>query len=300
MWSRAVNLLICKNLDSESFINAFQIHIYDYGYPEKVLSDAGSSIVSSLNIIKTFLNSTDVNNYLKEKNIKTLSYLTCPPNSSYLGSIVESLVKQVKNMVYSSISKNVLSYDQFYLLLREINMLINKRPIAFQPLLNNENIDKSVPSIISPEILLKGYEVPSLIIAPHLHVSESVTDDPDWIPINEQSDQKRLVTIYKKYQKVKNKLHSLYHDEFLTNLRELSTNRPDKYKSKSHIKLAVDDIVSIKQEFSKPYFYPIGIVTNIRENDLGEVVEVSIKKSNGEIIQRHVTNLILLKKASAL
>ena len=90
MWSRAVNLLICKNIDSESFINAFQIHVYEYGYPEKILSDAGSPIVSSFNIIQSFLSDVEVQNYLKERNINILNFSTYPPNSSFLGAVVVS------------------------------------------------------------------------------------------------------------------------------------------------------------------------------------------------------------------
>jgi len=202
-------------------------------------------------------------------------------------------------MIYGSISKNILIYDHFYLLVKEVNMLINKRPLAFKPLLNNHNIDPSVPSVLSPEILLKGYEPPNLVIAPHLHLSEADdNDDPDWIPNNEQTDQQKLYKVYKKFQKVKSNLHSLYHNEFLTNLRELSVNRANRYKTKTHVKLDINDIVAIKHKFSKPYFYPMGVITQVRENDLGEVVEAFIKKGNGETVKRHVTNLILIKKAS--
>lgn len=298
MWSRGVNLLICKNINAESFINAFQIHVYDFGYPEKILSDAGSPIVKSFDLIKSFLNDNEVINFLKENNINALQFSTYPPTSSFLGGIVESLVKQIKNMVYSTISKNVLNDDQFYLLVKEINMLINKRPLAFKPLLNNNDIDPSVPQMLSPELLLKGYDVPCVVVAPHLHISESFDDeDPDWVPHNEKTDEERLFKNFKKFKKVKSKLHSIYHHEFLSNLRDLSTNRQGRYKPKDHVKLQINDIVAIKQKFQKPYFFPVGVITEVRENDLGEVVEVSVKKGNGEIIKRHVNTLILLKSS---
>lgn len=223
-----------------------------------------------------------------------MHFHTYPPTSSYLGGVVESLVKQVKFMFHSSIAKNILSYDHFYLLVGEINMLINKRPIAFKPLLNNPDIDPETPSMLSPEILLKGYDVPNMVIAPHLHIKESTGDDPDWV-LNQNSDQEKLYNRYKKFRKVKSRFRDLYHSEFLGNLREMSTNRADRYRAVNHTKLKINDIVAIWHKFSKPYFFPLGVVQGVRENELGEVVEASIKKANGEVVRRHIENLILIK-----
>ena len=39
----------------------------------------------------------------------------------------------------------------------------------------------------------------------------------------------------------------------------------------------------------------MGIVVDVRENELGEVVEASIKKANGEVVRRHMENVILIK-----
>ena len=95
--------------------------------------------------------------------------------------MVESLVKQTKNILCSSIGKNILEYNQFYLLIKETNMLINKRPIAFKNLLsNNTTHDVTIPYALTPEILIKGYEVPCVVIAPHLYYNENEADDPDW------------------------------------------------------------------------------------------------------------------------
>ena len=95
-FTRAVNLLLCKNIDNRSFLLAFQEHIFSYGIPSRIISDNGSPIVSSIGYISELLNNVDVKNFLTEHNIEHLKFEPYPAQASYLGGIVESLVKQVK------------------------------------------------------------------------------------------------------------------------------------------------------------------------------------------------------------
>lgn len=294
-WSRAVNLVLCNSVDTESFLRAFQIHVFEWGQPQRILSDEGTSIVASMKIIKEFLNDVEVLNFLKERNVKVLEFSPYPSGASFLGGTVESMVKLVKNTIYSSISKNVLPYNQFYLLVKECNMLINKRPVAFKTTLRNFDEDPSVPSVITPELLLKGYDVPNLIIAPHLHITDITEEDEStWSP-----SENRLEFLNKKYEtlrKVRKRLNELYYNEFLQNLREISTDRKFRYKANKHERIEKGDLVAIKQPFCKPYFFQMGIVVNVEINSLGETVAVYVKKSTGEKIRRHTSDIIILMK----
>ena len=136
--------------------------------PEFILSDNGSPIVSSINLVETFLDDVDVRNFLTSNNIKTLSFEPYPSNASYLGGLVETLVKQVKNMLFVSIGKKVLSYGKSCLFVQECKILINKRPIAFKSTLSDGSTDTDI-SCITPEKLLSGYDIPSIAVIPHLH-----------------------------------------------------------------------------------------------------------------------------------
>ena len=46
---------------------------------------------------------------------------------------------------------------------------------------------------------------------------------------------------------------------------------------------------------SKPYNYPCAVATAIEPNDLDELVYISVRKSNAEIIPRHVSDVIFLQ-----
>ena len=146
LFTRAVNLISSTRINAEGFLEALQSHIFTYGMPEFILSDNGSPIVSSINLIQATLDDPDVKNFLRQRGIKPLLFEPYPPNASYLGGLVESLVKQVKNMFHVSLGKNLLTFSKFYLFIKECQMLINKRPIAFK-LKSNEGYPESVSRV---------------------------------------------------------------------------------------------------------------------------------------------------------
>ena len=290
LWSRAVHLIMSNNLNNEEFLMGLQLHVFEYGIPELIISDNGSPIVSSIPQIKSYLDDPTVKDFLDCKNIKIMEFRPYPSNASFLGGFIESLVKQVKNIIYSSLSKTILDYPNFSFLVRESNMLINKRPIAYKNILTNPDSDPSV-IVITPEMLLKGYDVPSIAIIPQLtEGSDDESYNPNVNPTNE-----RVYSYFRKLNKVKAKLNSLYYDEFISNLRSLSCDRPQRYKRRSTVNIRIGDFVAIKSKFSKPYFYPNGIVTDLKFNDLNEAVAIYIRLSNREIICRHPSDVILLE-----
>ena len=55
MWSRAINLKLCRDLSVKDFLRAFQIHCLEYGLPEYCISDLGSQLVAGSNLIADYL-----------------------------------------------------------------------------------------------------------------------------------------------------------------------------------------------------------------------------------------------------
>lgn len=288
-FTRAVNLILCRNIDNRSFIMSFQEHIFLHGLPSRIISDNGSPIVSSINIISKLFDSVELRNFLIEKNISNFKFEPYPAQASHLGGIVESLVKHVKNMIYSTIGKNILSIEEFALLTRECTMLINKRPLSGEC---NKNIDQTV-EVLTPEMLVRGYDVQTIKIIPE--VEERNLDDPPFI-INAATAEQKLKDSFSHLSNVQNRLKSIYYDRFIGDLLKASANSKSRYDIRNHVKLESGDFVAIKSKFVKPYAYPTGIVTDFECNDLQETTAVSIRKSNGEIIRRHVGDIILLEK----
>ena len=119
LFTRAINLLVCRKINSESFLGALQAHFYDFGVPQFIFSDNGSRIVNSIGWVQKILEEIEVRNFSTERNVKKLNFSTYPPHPSSLGGVVESLVKQVKNVLFVSMRKTVLTFDKFWLLVCE-------------------------------------------------------------------------------------------------------------------------------------------------------------------------------------
>ncbi len=301
LWSRAVSLIVCHQIDTEAFLRAFQIHIYEYGIPSIIVSDMGSPIVSGINKTIDFLDDIETKEYLREHNIQRMEYQPYPSGASWLGGAIETLVKQVKKLVYGGIRNNILDYFDFEFMIKQINMLINKRPIAFKNLLSDPSAHDEELQPLTPEMILKGYEVPSVNILPQMQtIPEMYENDKIWNFPNEKciGSNGVLQHRFEQLKRIRSKINSLYHGEFIQTLMEQATNRKNAFALKTHKKLSVGDLVSIKQTFSKPYQFPMGIVHEVEENDLGEIVSAKIRKANREIVRKHASDIILLSKNS--
>lgn len=290
MFTRAINLIVCESLNAADFLRALQLHILDYGIMECVVSDNQPGFIAGFECLSRVLESVEVQDFLKTRGIKPFSFKPYPSGASFLGGAVESLVKQVKNVLYVSMSKNRLTAGQFIFLVAEAKALVNKRPIGFKKSLTNDNQALEVPFTLTPEILLKGYEVPSFNI---LSLGEeNHVNDPTWVPGN--TSRKDLFDYFDYLNAQRGKLQECYEMEFLDNLKWQATNSPDRYKQRTLTKLCVGDMVAIKSKMMKPFYYSRGIVTNIEYNDKGNINAVAIRKSNGESVRRHPSDLVLL------
>ena len=167
-------------------------------------------------------------------------------------------------------------------------MLVNKRPLCFNSSLNKLESDASVIGAITPEMVVKGFDIPCINIIPQVNTDFG---DCDYLL---QRDQGPLVSRYKTLCGVRAKLRDVYHREFIGNLVYQATNKRDRFSKTNHLKLRPGDVVSIKIPMSKPYQYPMAVVSEVEENDLDEVVAATVRKSNGEFIRRHVTDLVHL------
>ena len=284
LWSRSVNLKVVRNIDGKCFMRSLQMHIFEYGMCRSVLSDNGSPIVSSIQKIQNILEEPLSKQYLSENGIEKLNFNPYPANASYLGGTVENLVKQVKNVLYCSISRNVVNIDDFVFLVSECNMLVNKRPVAYKRLLKPENSEENL-SVITPEMLIRGYEVPSIDILPQY---ASDINDPMYL--------EDFHEYHYKIGKILKDIRNSYQTEFLETLRCQSTSVKNRYSPNDHNMVAVGDLVLIRSKFVKPYLCPLGLVKSVELNELGESTAVTIRKSNGETIRRHVSDIVILEK----
>ena len=289
LWSRAINLKLCLDLTIPTFLRAFQMHVFDYGIPQLCLSDKGSQIVPGTNLISDFIGDPDTKQYLQENGITNVEFSQYYKGCPKLGSLVESCVKLVKRLIHGSIRNSVLDYIDFEFLVCQTIHLVNRRPIAFKETLRDCNVDEQMPAPITPEILLKGYELVSLNVIPDLTPLDS---DPSWDPALSSTDHIR--DSYAKLRKARHQLIEIYNSEFLAQLIRQATDSTSRYKPISYKSLQAGDIVLLKEPFQKPANYPMGIVKKLQLNSSNEVTGATILKGNKETVDRHASSIIPL------
>ena len=291
-WTRAINLKICSDLSVREFLRVFQMHCYEYGIPQLCISDLGSQLTAGANIISDFLNEPETQSYFDSQNIKPLTFQQYFKGCSELGSLVEVCVKLSKRLIFGSIKNNILDYPDFEFLISYVVHLANRRPIAFKEALRDDKLD-SVPEPITPELLIRGYELTSINIIPDLQYSPPV--DPDWT----ENSSTSVKDSYAKLRKVRIDLLNVYQEEFLATLIAQAVDRRDRYRKISHKVLKEGDIVLLKEVNIKPNNYPLAIVKQTISNDSGEVTgAIVLKGKTRELVKRHSSTLIPVLEAT--
>ena len=287
LFTRAINLKVCYSLDTDEFLRAVQVHIYEYGIFSLCISDLGSQLVSGANIIQTFLSESDTQSFLESNGIRSIKFQNYPKGNSSLGSLVETLVKQVKHLISKSIRNSILPNRDFEFLVSKAVCIINKRPIAVKEALS-ATPNEEFPGVITPELLIRGYDTCSVNIIPSLQG----TDDED---ISDNYGATHVKESYQLLQKVRNRLMEIYHSEFLGTLINQALDKPERYKKQPHHPIIPGDIVLLVDKFSKRNTYPLGKVMSIEQNDLGETTAARVLKgSSRETVYRHSSSLIPL------
>jgi hypothetical protein len=276
-------------MTTNEFLRALQLHCFQFGVPQYCISDLGTQIVAGGNVIRDFLKDVETKNYFQEKGVKTLTFDHFDKGKSELGSMVETLVKITKRLLYGSMKKNVLSFREFEFFIEQTVHLANRRPVAFKETLRDS---LNVPDPITPEILIHGHELLSFNIIPDLQ------EPPDTHNLS-KAPVKFLKDAFNSLQIVLKNLKEKYHSEFIATLIKQAVDKKDRYKVVAHKTLSVGDIVLIKDGFSKPANYPMGIIRELKRNIKGEVTGVTVfKGSTRENVKRHVSQLILLLSPS--
>ena len=233
----------------------------------------------------------DTKSYFIENSVKPLSFQQYYKGHNELGSLIESCVKMVKRLIECSIRNMVLDYLDFEFAIQNIVHLVNRRPVAFKEFLRNNYGHESVPSPITPEILVKGHELNSVNLIPHLHPLPRADDSwvPDINPVSHIQDS------YRKLRKARENLIEIYNKEFLLQLMHQATDKKGRYLPAQHKALKIGDIVLIKEPLLKPTNFPMGIVKEIKVNSFGEVTGATVLKGKSkELTKRHVSSLIPL------
>ena len=143
----AIDLKILEDYSTRSFVDAFIRFACTFGYPKKLLPDAGSQLIKACKSMT--LTHYDIKHQLSEHGVE---FEPCPVNAHYMHGKVERKIRHVRETFSKHLQNHKLSLIQWETLGYQVSNTINNLPIASGKATKGlEHLD-----LITPNRLLLG------------------------------------------------------------------------------------------------------------------------------------------------
>ena len=247
--SRCIFLDLVYDSGAIACVSALKRFISGRGAPKMINSDNGSAFIS--NFVQKFATS------------RFIKWTFNTPGAPWTGGFFERMVKSVKRCLKKILVKAKLNYDELRTVLKEIETVINNRPLIYM-------YDEVNQEVVTPNKLLFGHNLET--VAP----SDSVAVETD-LSKRDSYQTKILDHWWKRW-----------HDDYLVELREYH-----KFKTKKRsVVPKKGDIVLISDDRIKRAEWRVGRISQLVESKDGKIrsADVLLKKT-GNTIRRPVNKL---------
>lgn len=250
--TKAYHFELASDLSSEAFLASFRRFIARRGRVSHLYSDQGTNYKGAYNELIA----------LSEAAASKLSieWHFNPPGAPHFNGLSEAGVKAVKTHLYRVIGEQILTYEEFYTLLTQIESLLNSRPLC---------AISEDPNDLTP--LTPGHflTVEPLTSFPEPDLSE--------IPVNR-------LTRWQLLQRMQTDFWKRWNQEYLHTLQKRCkwTNSVPNIKENT--------LVLIKNEQRPPREWALGRVVKTHPGD-DDIVRVVTLKTQGGTLQRPVVKL---------
>ncbi|XP_035213196.1 uncharacterized protein LOC118187108 isoform X2 [Stegodyphus dumicola] len=139
--TKALHFEIVNDLTSAAFIAALKRFIARRGKPSDIFSDNGRNFVGAHRELRAILKSLfkdkseeEIKGYLATEGI---NWHFNPPSAPHFGGLWEASVKSLKYHLKHLVGKSILTYEEFFTLIIQIESALNSRPLC--PISNDPN-----------------------------------------------------------------------------------------------------------------------------------------------------------------
>lgn len=256
--TKALHLELVSDLTTSAFLAALRRFISRRGRVSVIHSDCGTNFVGAAKYLhEVFAQAT-----IEEK----IEWRFNPPAAPHFGGLWEAGIKSVKYHLIRLIGDQILSYEEFYTLLTQIEAILNSRPLSA---LSNDPNDLSS--------LTPGH---FLTMAPL-----STIPDPDLSTLN--------VNRLSRWQLLQHFHHQFWQRwqrEYLHTLQQRNKWFDDDPKV-NQVKAGV--LVVIRDELTPPLKWRLGRISELHPGPDGLTRVVTIRTANG-MLKRPVTKISIL------
>ena len=154
MASRAIHIETANSLETDAFINALRRFQAERGPVRQLRSDCGTNFIGAHRELKGGLkemNEDKIRARLLEDNCEWISFKFNPPSASHMGGSWERQIRTVRNILASMLEESgrQLDDESFRTLMKEIQAIVNSRPLALNDMSSTDS-----PQPLTPNHLL--------------------------------------------------------------------------------------------------------------------------------------------------
>jgi len=234
--TKAVHFELVSDLTATSFLNAIKRFISRRGRCINLYSDNSTTFVGANNQLlelKEFLakNTSQMQQYLIGQ---LINWRFIPPYSPHMGGLWETAVKSAKTHMKRVIGTTILSFEELYTILVQIEACLNSRPLT--PISN----DPTDLQALTPGHFLIGEALNAI---PEHDLSE--------VTLNR-------LTRYQLIMQIKQSFWSKWSQEYISQLQQRS-----KWKHAKNMNVAIGTMVLLKNENTPPMNWPLGRITDV-------------------------------------
>ena len=226
-----------------------------HGMPKVVLSDNHRTFMAAETFLMDLQRDPEVQDFVASRGI---TWLRQTPRAPWQGGHFERLVRTIKVALAPAIAKKLLSYAEFSTIVKEVQCIVNNRPLTYQ-----SSDLQDVP--LTPSQLIFGR---NLQMFPILTAQSRLPDEGD------DGLRKRYVVLASALATFRRR----WKEEYLTALREKHVNRcatagePDPLRE--------GEVVLVRLQDDNRADWPLGIVQDIYRDAQGVARSALIRVGN--------------------
>lgn len=250
--TKAIHLELVSDLSSDAFLAALRRFISRRGRCTRIFSDCGTNFVGAARELSQFIREATES--------EKIEWSFNPPSAPHFGGLWESGIKAVKTHLIRVVGNQILTYEEFYTVLVQIEAVLNSRPLC--PL----SSDPSDLSVLTPG---------------HFLTLEPLTSfpDPDLTNLNiSRLNRWQLV------QRLHQDFWKRWHAEYLQTLQQRNKWAKDTKAIEPGM------LVLIKNEQTPPLYWRLGRVVQTHPGHDGICRTATVKTTQG-LLQRPVVKL---------
>lgn len=266
--TKATHIELAVDLSTDAFINCLKRFIARRGRCQSIVSDNGTNFVGAknkLNELDKLIRSKEYNSQISQfLSREHIEWSFIPPRAPHFGGLWESAVRLTKYHLFRVIGEQMLTYEELYTLLTQIESCLNSRPLS--PL-------SSDPHDLNP--LTPG----------HFLIGTALSSLPDHDLTSLKTNR---LNRYQLIQQMFQHFWQRWQKEYLHQLQQSY-----KWTRTSNHQLTEGTLVIIKEDGLPPLRWCLGRITELHQGKDGVVRVVSIKTADGSY-KRPVSKICIL------